>query len=137
MDRETKFTLAPAIARDWLGPVGHGGRASGIKRIFPIMVHISCDLCGKDIDTGADHFVVKIEVFAAHDPAELTEADFEEDHMEAVSQMLQDAEDLDDADALEPASHEVRYDLCPACRKRYLRDPLHKDAAQKFHFSEN
>jgi hypothetical protein len=27
--------------------------------------------------------------------------------------------------------------MCPECRKRYLRDPLNKEAAQKFHFSEN
>jgi len=30
-----------------------------------------------------------------------------------------------------------RYDLCPACVRKFLRDPLGKDAAQKFDFSEN
>ena len=101
------------------------------------MVHITCDLCGKELGTGADHFVVKIEVFAAHDPAEITEADLELDHMEAVGEMLQEMEDLADADAIEPASNDFCYDLCPACRQRFVRDPLNRDAAHKFHFSEN
>ena len=40
-------------------------------------------------------------------------------------------------EALEPACQHRRYDLCPACCKRYLRDPFGKDIAQKFDFSEN
>ncbi len=101
------------------------------------MLHITCDLCGKELGTGGDHYVVKIEVFAAHDPAELTEADLEEDHMEAVSQMLQDMEDLGATEPVEPTSHQFRYDMCPHCRKRFLRDPLNKETSQKFDFSEN
>ena len=58
------------------------------------MLHITCDLCGKEISCQADHrYVVKIEVFAAQDPAKLTEADLDEDHMELVSQLLRDEEE--------------------------------------------
>ena len=85
---------------------------------------------------GDDRFVVKIEVFAAQDPAEITEEDLDQDHMEAVSQLLRDMEDADGGD-VEPASRRLRYDLCPECRRRFLRDPLSKDTAQKFDFSEN
>jgi hypothetical protein len=84
-----------------------------------------------------DHYIVKIEVFAAHDPAEITEEDLEEDHMEAVSQLLREMEASDDPGELEPAAQHFRYDLCPECRRRYLRDPLSKDSSQKFDFSEN
>ena len=101
------------------------------------MTHITCDHCGKQLRSGQEHFIVKIEVFAAHDPAEITEADLEEDHMEAVSQLLREMEDADDAEALEPVSRRLRYDLCPDCRQRFLRDPLRKDSIQKFDFSEN
>ena len=101
------------------------------------MLHVTCDHCGKQLRAGDDHYVVKIEVFAAHDPAEITEADLEEDHMEAVSQLLREMEESDASDEVEPASRHFRYDLCPACRQRYLRDPLSKDSAQKFDFSEN
>ena len=110
------------------------------------MLHITCDLCGKELRAGEDHYVLKMEVYAALDPAELTEADLDEDHMEAVSQLLRDAEESDaDLDDPEPASRRLRFDLCPDCRKRYLRDPLRKEVAAaggkesspKFDFSEN
>ena len=103
------------------------------------MLHVTCDLCGKELHAGEDHrYVVKIEVYAAHDPAEITEADLDEDHMEAVSQLLNEMEEgLADTDAMEPVSQSFRYDLCPECRKKYARDPLGKEGAQKFHFSEN
>ena len=100
------------------------------------MLHITCDLCGKELRGGGDHYVVKIEVFPTQDPAVLTEADLDEDHMEAVSQMLREMEDMEAPD-VEPPSQQRRYDLCPECRKRYLRDPLNREAAQKFDFSEN
>ena len=101
------------------------------------MLHVTCDLCGKKLHPGEDHYVVKIEVFAGHDPAELTEADLEEDHMEAVSQLIRQMEAGECSDEVAPTSHHLRYDLCPDCRQRYLRDPLSKDAAGKFDFSEN
>jgi len=53
------------------------------------MLHYSCDLCGKDMTDGADgRYVVHMEVFAAHDPAELTDADLGDDHLEEVGQLL-------------------------------------------------
>jgi hypothetical protein len=103
------------------------------------MLHVTCDLCGTQLRPGEDHhYVVKIEVFAAQDPAEITEADLDEDHMEAVSELLREMEDnLDDADLTEPAHKHFRYDLCPKCRQKFVRDPLGKETAQKFDFSEN
>lgn len=105
------------------------------------MLHITCDLCGTELRPGQDHYVVKIEVFARHDPSQLTEADLEEDHMEAVSQLLRELAEEEAADAVGPTRHHLRYDLCSECRQRYLANPLHKElskeAAQKFDFSEN
>ena len=111
------------------------------------MLHVTCDLCGKKLRPAEDHhYVVKIEAYAAHDPAEITEEDLDEDHMEAVSQLLRDMEDSEEEGAVEPASRRLRYDLCPECRTHYLHDPLRKEAAarpapkeaaQKFGFSEN
>jgi hypothetical protein len=103
------------------------------------MLHITCDYCHREIVPELNsRYVVKIEVFAARDPAELTEADLDEDHMEAVSQLLQEEEDhLVDPDATAPAYRNFRFDLCPECQKKFLSDPLGREAAQKFHFSEN
>lgn len=104
------------------------------------MVHITCDVCGKELASGNDdhRYVVKMEVYAAHDPAMLTEADLDEDHLEAVSQLLREEEDtLVDPDSTSPRYKNFRYDLCPECHKKFLRDPLGREAAQKFDFSEN
>jgi hypothetical protein len=35
-----------------------------------------------------------------------------------------------------PACKRIRYDLCRDCQKKYLRDPLNREAAQNFDFSE-
>jgi hypothetical protein len=77
-------------------------------------------------------------VFAAQDPARLTEDDLEDDHMEAVSQLLKEMEEnLTEPEDLEPPHKHFRFDLCPECRKKFSRDPLGKEAAQKVAFSEN
>src|SRR5437763_12713906 len=103
------------------------------------MLHVTCDLCGKELCPGHDErFVVKMEIFAAHDPAKITEADLDDDHMEAVSELLRESEDNPlDPEQTEPSYAHFRYDLCPACHKKFVRDPLSKEAAQKFDFSEN
>jgi hypothetical protein len=103
------------------------------------MLHVTCDLCGKELCAGQDQrYVVKVEVFPALDPSKMTEADLDEDHMEAVSQLLRDLEDTpDEAGLTEPVTQHLRYDLCPDCRVKFLRDPLGKESAQKFDFSKN
>jgi endogenous inhibitor of DNA gyrase (YacG/DUF329 family) len=105
----------------------------------PFMLHVTCDLCGKEVQPGEDQrYVVKIEVFAAHDPAQLTEADLDEDHMEAVSELLREmGDELADPNLAEPVYKNFRYDLCPECQKKFIRDPLGREAAQKFDFSKN
>jgi hypothetical protein len=116
------------------------GQTSGHRlREGPLfMLHISCDLCGKQIAPLDNlRYVVKIEVFAAHDPSEITEADLDEDHLEAVSQLLRDTDQLADPDEEAPAYKNIRFDLCPECHKKFIRDPLGKEAAQKFDFSKN
>jgi hypothetical protein len=100
------------------------------------MLHYTCDWCAKELDAEL-RYVVKIEAFAAHDPAELTEADFDDDHMEAVSQMIQQMEENDEPVELTPASKQFRYDLCSECHERFLRDPLGREHQQKVVFSKN
>lgn len=98
------------------------------------MLHYSCDLCGKDLTEGRDaRYVVNMEVYPAQDPAEITEADLSDDHLEDISQLLREADDeIEPA----PAFRKMRYDLCPACHAKFLADPLSRES-QKFDFSEN
>ena len=102
------------------------------------MMHFTCDQCGKELVPGEDdRFVVKIEAFAAQDPAQLVEADLDDDHMEAVSELLKDLEGGDgDLELPEPCKH-FRYDLCADCHARFVRDPLAKEQQHKLFFSKN
>jgi len=101
------------------------------------MQHFSCDQCGKELLPEVDrHYVVKIEVFAAPDRSALTEDDLDNDQLESFSQLLQGLDAGAQTPELSPDYKQIRLDLCPECHKRFLRDPLNKDAI-KFDFSEN
>jgi hypothetical protein len=102
------------------------------------MQHFTCDLCGKELQPGDDQrYVVKIEAYAVHDPAEITEADLDEDHMETVSQLLREEEENESSVELVEPYKNFRYDLCQECHKKFVRDPLARDVAQKLDFSKN
>src|SRR5262249_1679983 len=94
------------------------------------MQRVTCDHCGKELRAGGDHrYVVRIEAYAAHDPAEITEADLDEDHMEALSQTLRELEANEaSADLPEPYKN-FRFDLCGDCHKKFVQNPLSKEAA--------
>lgn len=99
------------------------------------MIRYSCDLCGKDLHAQEDpRFVVKIEAYSARDPKELTEADLDEDHLEQVSQLLQDEPEKIDLPA---ATQFFRFDLCGDCHRRFARDPLGKKQHISLFTSEN
>lgn len=101
------------------------------------MLHVTCDLCGRELRAGEDQrYVVRIEVAAAGNGNEITDADLDDDHMEAVSALLQD-EAAGLADELESQRQRMRFDLCHACQRRFIRDPLNREAALNFDFSEN
>ena len=102
------------------------------------MVHFTCDLCGKDLTASDDpRYVVKIESFPGFDPTQITEQDLDDDRMEAVSELLQRDEMLssEEYEASQPKA--FRFDLCPACHGKFVKDPLGKDYARSFDFSKN
>ncbi len=98
------------------------------------MQHFSCDLCGCQID---DHrYVLKVELYPAFNPDELTPADLDVDHLQAVSQSIVNGDDLlplEDGQSTGP----LQFDLCPECQRRFRRDPLGKTSRSPLHFSEN
>jgi hypothetical protein len=100
------------------------------------MLHFSCDLCGKDLTDNVDgRFVVRMEVFAAHDPGQLVDDDLSDDQLEAIGQLLRDTDDETDLEPA-PAFKKLQFDLCSGCHKKFLADPLNRES-QKFDFSEN
>jgi hypothetical protein len=102
------------------------------------MLHYSCDLCGKELLVEEDlRYVAKVEVYAAYDPLEITEEDLEEDHMEEISELIKQMDHMDDQELEDQVYKSFRFDLCPECHKKFLKDPLGRDANRSIEFSKN
>jgi hypothetical protein len=103
------------------------------------MVHFTCDLCGKDMTATSDpRYVVKIEVLPGFDPNEIREDDLDDDPMEAVSELLQRDESLSADDLAAQSPKGFRFDLCPKCHGKFVKDPLGgRETIRSFDFSQN
>ena len=99
------------------------------------MLHFSCDLCGQQL--GERRYVAKLEVYPAFDPEEIDEDDLDADHLQEIAQMLEEMEETGKTQLEDCGSKEFRFDLCPACYRKYVRDPLGRDALRRLNFSEN
>lgn len=99
------------------------------------MLHFTCDLCGQQL--GDRRFVVKMEVFPAFDPEAIDEEDLDADHLQEVAEILDSVEATGKSPIDDCGTKEFRYDLCPHCHRRFVKDPLGRDAVRRFNFSEN
>ena len=102
------------------------------------MIHFTCDLCGKDLsEKGVPRFVVKIAAYAGHDPNQIGADDLDDDHMEAVAELLQRGGGAEHADDEAAQFKGFRFDLCGECHHRFVQDPLGRDALRLLNFSKN
>jgi hypothetical protein len=100
------------------------------------MVLISCDLCGKEIQPElGKYYVVRLEVLE-RGQTDLTQDDLAEDNLEAVSQLLQAADDDELTFKEVPPRQTMKFDLCTACRAKFVKDPLSREA-YSLDFSSN
>lgn len=102
------------------------------------MIHFTCDLCGKPLLADEDtRYVVRIEVYAACDPMEITEADLQEDHAAEMRKLIEQMKGLSAEEAEDQVYRKFRFDLCPACQAKYLEDPLLRGSRRRTRFGEN
>lgn len=105
------------------------------------MQHFSCDSCGKTISPEVeDRYVVRIDAYPAEPGLpDLTAADLDRDSVEAMADLLEELEgnDASAATSVAPARTTFEYDLCPACLRRFVADPLGRDQRRKLRFSPN
>jgi hypothetical protein len=102
------------------------------------MIRYSCDLCKRDLDSEDDlRYVVKVEVYAAFDPTAASEDDNDRDHLQEIQDILECLEDADDTQIGDDVYQQLRFDLCPECRKKFLNNPLGRETAKAFGFSSN
>ena len=101
------------------------------------MIRYSCDLCKRNLDPEEDlRYVVKIEIYAAFDPV-IADEDDDRDHLQEIQEILERLEDVDDSQIGDDVYQQIRLDLCADCRKRFLKNPLGRESAKTFDFSEN
>ena len=86
---------------------------------------ITCDLCGKSLLVDEDvRYVADVVVYAAYDPMELTSSDLERDITAEIRRTLDAMKGRDATELEEEVAAVRRLDLCPQCRKRFLRENL-------------
>ena len=101
------------------------------------MIHYSCDLCKRDLDSEEDlRYVVKVEIYAAYDLMAIEEDD-DRDHLQEIQDILERLEDAESDQIGDDVYQQMRFDFCPACRKKFLKNPLGREIAHVFGFSEN
>lgn len=100
------------------------------------MIHYTCDCCKRILDPEELRYIVRLEVYAAMEGGPLGE-DEDSDHLQEVQDILQRAEEADDPRIGDDIYEQRRYDLCSACRKRMLKNPLGLEPAKQFEFSQN
>lgn len=106
------------------------------------MLHYSCDICKRPITLGTDvRHVVKIEVFpAVEDQAcgcqEGDAVPADADHLDDMQDLLERLDESDLTD-LDDSTRSLRFDLCDACRQRFVKNPLGMKSGKQLDFSNN
>lgn len=86
---------------------------------------ITCDMCGKELLTDEDtRYIVKIQVYAAYDPMELTAEDVAADRSEELALLLRRVAEMDAEELQDQVARCFQFDLCPGCQRKYLAAPL-------------
>jgi len=104
------------------------------------MIRCYCDLCKKEINRREQpYYIVKVEVYAAFDPCEEHDGDDYEDrnYLEEIQGILDAIDEENLEEASQDVYHKMRFDLCPECRRKFVRNPLGRDMLDRSRFSEN
>lgn len=101
------------------------------------MIHYSCDCCNRELESDELRYVVKMEVSAVFDPVEAEEADDDRDHLMEIQDILERMDDADSPDVGDEVYQQLRFDLCPECRRKFVKNPLARKVSNQFDFSKN
>ncbi len=88
-----------------------------------MITHI-CDRCGRPIEKGQLRYLARIEVFAAADLLEVTLEDLRRDTRREMEALLEQCEQLTEEELMRDVYVKLEFDLCRACQKAYVTDPL-------------
>jgi hypothetical protein len=102
-----------------------------------MMIHYSCDCCKRELDPEDLRYVVKMEVYAAFDPSAMDEAADDRDHLQEIQEILQRSDEAVNDEIASDVYEQLRFDLCPECHRRFLKNPLDRELPKHFDFSKN
>lgn len=89
------------------------------------MIRYRCDGCGLDLQRdGSNHYILKIEAFAAAGRLEFSREEVERDHEAEMKKLIAELEKRSPDELEDQVYRNLRFDLCPPCHKRFLASPL-------------
>lgn len=89
------------------------------------MIRYRCDGCGCDLPPNdSSRFIVKIEVFASASTLEISAEDLAKDHAAEIEALIKQTRSMPLEELEDGVYRSLQFDLCPACRRRYLADPI-------------
>lgn len=83
-----------------------------------------CDGCGVEIQKGNLRYTLSIDIRAAYDKQEIGLTDLVRDHRAELVSLIEKMEDKSSEELEESVYKAFKYDLCPACQRAYIRNPL-------------
>ncbi len=101
------------------------------------MIHYSCDRCRRSLESDELRYVVRLEIAATMDSQVTDDWEDDRDHLMEVHEILDEAESLE-SELIGADIHERRkFDLCPECYRKFVRNPLGCEVASSVEFSDN
>jgi hypothetical protein len=78
-----------------------------------------------------------MEVYAATEVNNTDESDDDRDHLLEIQDILEQMDDSESEAISGEVYQQLRFDLCPQCREKFLSNPVSREAATQLDFSEN
>jgi hypothetical protein len=102
------------------------------------MIRYVCDLCKREMDPDEDlRYVVRMEIYAAFDPTAVAEENDDRDHLQEIQDILDRLEQTNADQVGDEVYQQLHFDLCPECRKRFVKNPLCRETGKVLDFSKN
>ena len=83
-----------------------------------------CDGCGAALPRKALRYQVTIDVRAAYDTLEVSLWELVRDHRQEMAELVARMNETETKELEEQVYKKMVLDLCPACQKRFVRNPL-------------
>lgn len=94
------------------------------------MIRFICDRCGRPMAEGELRYIARIQVYAAPGPIQIGLEDMLTDQRAQLEALLRQCEQMTEEELMRDVYVELQFDLCPACQRAYLADPLPLAAQQ-------